>query len=87
VTDETEVEILAASNAADRGLRALADLAAAAAGSNYRIVGGHMVHLLGRLYPTDTAALVTADTDAGMNTVAATPPPCTPRCSPGVIGW
>ncbi|QHG85522.1 hypothetical protein D1O33_26390 (plasmid) [Rhodococcus rhodochrous] len=67
-----EVEILAASNAADRGLRALADLAAAAAGSNYRVVGGHMVHLLGRLYPTDTAARVTADADAGMETVAAT---------------
>jgi hypothetical protein len=67
VTDIAEVEILAASNTADRGLRA--DLAAAA--SNYRVVGGHIVHLLGRLYPTDTAARVTADADAGMQTVAA----------------
>ncbi|MGV9718531.1 hypothetical protein [Rhodococcus pyridinivorans] len=72
MSDVTEVEILAASNAADRGLRALADLAAAAAaGSNYRVVGGHMVHLLGRLYPTDTAVRVTADADAGVETVAA----------------
>ncbi|UTT50976.1 hypothetical protein [Rhodococcus gordoniae] len=71
MTDMAEVEILAASNAADRGLRALADLAAAAAGANYRVVGGHMVHLLGRLYPTDTAARVTADADAGMDPVAA----------------
>ncbi len=30
-----------------------------------------MVHLLGRFYPTDTAARVTADADAGMETVAA----------------
>ncbi|SMG54937.1 hypothetical protein SAMN02745947_04485 [Rhodococcus rhodochrous J3] len=30
-----------------------------------------MVHLLGRLYPTDTAARVTADADAGMESVAA----------------
>ncbi|OWY81516.1 hypothetical protein B9C99_12680 [Rhodococcus sp. BUPNP1] len=35
-----EVEILAASKAAVHGLRALADLAATEAGSNYRIVGG-----------------------------------------------
>jgi len=71
LTAPIEVEILAASNAADRGLRALADLAAAAAGSSYRVVGGHMVHLLGRLYPTDTAARATADADAGMDPVAA----------------
>jgi len=30
-----------------------------------------MVHLLGRFYPTDTAARVTADADAGMETGAA----------------
>ncbi|NMD94834.1 hypothetical protein HF877_05375 [Rhodococcus sp. BL-253-APC-6A1W] len=67
-----EVEVLAASNAADRGLRALADLAAAAYGSNYRVIGGHMVHLLNRIYPTtDSVARVTADADAGMDTVAA----------------
>ncbi|AOD24809.1 hypothetical protein IM25_23970 (plasmid) [Rhodococcus sp. p52] len=67
-----EVEIIAASVAADRGLRALADLAAAAHGSNYRVVGGHMVNLLTRIYPTtDTVARVTADADAGMDTVVA----------------
>ncbi len=30
-----------------------------------------MVHLLTHIYPTDTAARVTADADAGMETVAA----------------
>ncbi|WP_229568850.1 hypothetical protein [Rhodococcus sp. RDE2] len=68
----TEVDVIAASNAADRGLRALADLAAAARGSNYRVIGGHMVHLLARVYPASEAvARVTADADAGMDTVAA----------------
>lgn len=67
-----EVHLLAASNAADRGLRALADLAAAAHGSNYRVIGGHMVHLLGRVYPTaEQSARVTADADAGMDPVVA----------------
>ncbi|WP_305091633.1 hypothetical protein [Prescottella sp. R16] len=69
---EIEIEVVAASNAADRGLRALADLAAAARGSNYRVIGGHMVHLLGKVYPTsETVARVTADADAGMETVVA----------------
>ena len=67
-----EVHILAASNAADRGLRALADLAAAAHGNNYRIIGGHMVHILGQVYPTtEQVARVTADADAGMDAVVA----------------
>lgn len=38
--------MFAASNAADLGLRALADLAEAAEGHDYRVVGGHMVHIL-----------------------------------------
>ncbi|MCB8914052.1 hypothetical protein [Rhodococcus rhodochrous] len=87
MTDIAEVEILAASNTADRGLRALADLAAAAAGSNYRVVGGHMVHLLGRLYPTDTAARVTADADAGMQTVAAADVTFHTALLARAIGW
>ena len=69
MSDVAKVKILAASNAAGRGLRALADFDAATGGSNYRVVGGHMVHLLGRIYPTDMLARVTADAD--MKTVAA----------------
>ncbi|MFD9666727.1 hypothetical protein ACFWAY_34815 [Rhodococcus sp. NPDC059968] len=66
------VRIDAASNAADLGLRALADLAAAASGKNYRIIGGHMVHILSHVYPTAAAvARVTADADAGMDAVVA----------------
>ncbi|WP_041810966.1 hypothetical protein [Rhodococcus jostii] len=37
------------------GPSALADLAAAAAGKNYRIIGGHMVHILSHVYPTEAA--------------------------------
>jgi len=84
-----EVHISAASNAADRGLRALADLAAAAHGSNYRVIGGHMVHILGRVYPTtEQVARVTADADAGMDPVVARPAPTctTPWCTAGTAG-
>ena len=50
----------------------MADLAAAAHGSNYRVIGGHRVHILGRVYPlTEQGAGVTADADAGMDTVVA----------------
>ncbi|TQC42629.1 hypothetical protein EEB14_47715 [Rhodococcus sp. WS4] len=66
------VRIDAASSAADLGLRALADLAAAATGHNYRIIGGHMVQILCHAYPTEgTVARVTADADAGMDAVVA----------------
>lgn len=71
MSDVIEVEILAASNAADPRPASVARSRRCAAGSNYRVVGGHMVHLLSRLYPTDTAARVTADVDAGMDPVAA----------------
>lgn len=70
-----EIHLVAASNAADLGLRALADLADAAAAAEYRVVGGHMVHILGHLYPTTgVIARVTADADAGMDPVAAASP-------------
>ena len=51
---------------------ALADLAAAACGQDYRIIGGHMVHILSHVYPTAAVvARVTADADAGMDAVVA----------------
>src|SRR5690606_21482681 len=90
-----EVEILAASNAADRGLRALADRAAAAAGSNYRVVGGHIVHLLGRLTPP-TPLPGSPPTPMPMPMPMPMPtwklsqrpmPRPTPRCSPGARGF
>ena len=62
-----EVAIDSASNAADLGLRALADLSEAASGYNYRVIGGHMVHLLTYVYPTEEATRrATADADAGI---------------------
>ncbi|WP_137722810.1 hypothetical protein [Prescottella subtropica] len=70
-----EVHIIAASNAADLGLRALADLATAVDGNDYRIVGGHMVHILGHIYPTTEAlARVTVDADDGMDVAVAAGP-------------
>ena len=68
----TEVFIDAASNAADLGLRALSDLSAAAAGYEYRVIGGHMVHILSHVYPTEEATQrATADADAGISTEVA----------------
>ena len=67
-----EVHILATSNAADLGYGALADLAAAAAGLEYRVVGGHMVQLLLHVFPTPGAhARFTADADAGIDRATA----------------
>lgn len=64
----TDIVVQSASNAADLGLRALADLAAAAAGLDYRVIGGHMVHLLTYVYPTsDAHQRATADADAGIS--------------------
>lgn len=55
------------STAADNGYRALADLAAAAEGTDYRVVGGHMVQLLLYVYPTAQAAVRgTSDADGGI---------------------
>lgn len=72
MADAAQVHMFAASNAADLGLRALADLAEAAEGHDYRVIGGHMVHILTQVYPTpDAVARVTADADAGIDTVVA----------------
>lgn len=62
------VKVISTSNAADLGYLALADVAAAAGGIDYRIVGGHMVQLLLHAYPTpSTVERSTADADAGIN--------------------
>ncbi|SNT25717.1 hypothetical protein [Rhodococcoides kyotonense] len=72
MAEAVAVRILAASNASDLGLRALADLAHATNDHQYRVIGGHMVHLLTYAYPSpDAVARVTADADAGIETVVA----------------
>lgn len=64
----TAVKVFSMSNAGDLGYLALADVAAAAAGIDYRIVGGHMVQLLIHAYPTPNAfERSTVDADAGIN--------------------
>lgn len=66
------VHIISTSKAADLGYRALADVAAAAQGHDYRIIGGHMVQLLLHAYPTPEATeRTTADADAGINRATA----------------
>lgn len=60
------------SQASDLGYRALADLAAAAAGLDYRVVGGHMVQLLMYVYPCELAVRRgTSDADAGIHGMTA----------------
>ncbi len=60
--------IASTSNAGDLGLVALADLADAASGIDYRVIGGHMVHLLSCVYPAEgITARVTSDADAGVD--------------------
>ncbi|MCD2158044.1 nucleotidyl transferase AbiEii/AbiGii toxin family protein [Rhodococcus cerastii] len=64
-----DIVVASTSNAADLGYRALADLATAAEGLDYRVVGGHMVQLLLHAYPTPEAqksARATSDADAGI---------------------
>ena len=62
------IKVISMSNAADLGYLALADVAAAADGIDYRIVGGHMVQLLIHAYPTPNAfERSTVDADAGIN--------------------
>lgn len=64
----TPIKLISMSNAADLGYLALADVAAAAGGIDYRIVGGHMVQLLIHAYPTPNAfERSTVDADAGIN--------------------
>ncbi len=67
-----DINVISMSNAADLGYRALADVAQAAEGLDYRIVGGHMVQLLIHLYPTPAATeRSTADADAGIDRTTA----------------
>ena len=69
------INVMSMSNAANLGYRALADVAEAAVGldqDEYRIVGGHMVQLLLRVYPTEAAMQrTTADADAGIKQATA----------------
>lgn len=68
----TAINVISMSNAGDLGYRALADVADAAEGIDYRIVGGHMVQLLIHVYPTPGATeRSTADADAGINRATA----------------
>lgn len=68
--DPRVIHVRSTSRAADRGFRALADLATAAEPLDetaYRVVGGHMVQLLQHVYPLPNWQLRgTADADAGM---------------------
>jgi hypothetical protein len=67
-----DIKLVSASNASDLGYRALADLAKAAGGMDYRVIGGHMVQMLLHVYPTPSAELRgTADADAGIAAVTA----------------
>lgn len=68
----TNIVVDSMSNASDRGYRALADLAEAAQGLDYRVVGGHMVQLLLYVYPTELAVRRgTSDADGGINHMTA----------------
>lgn len=72
---EAVVNLISTSKASDNGYRALADLAAAAAGLHYRIIGGHMVQILIHAFPTPNALLRgTSDADAGVGAPVAAGP-------------
>lgn len=61
------IVVVSTTIAANQGYRALADVAAIAQGTNYRVIGGHMVQLLLHVYPTSNAQIrLTADADAGV---------------------
>lgn len=63
----TTIETVATSRADDLAFRALADVAAATAGFETRIVGGQMVSLLTTAYPTpDAITRQTSDADAAI---------------------
>lgn len=69
---ERQLAIHSLSTAEDLGYLALRDLEAAAAGMDYRVVGGHMVLLLLHVYPTARAVRrTTADADAAVDRVQA----------------
>ncbi|PRZ44330.1 hypothetical protein CLV47_101456 [Antricoccus suffuscus] len=67
------IHIVSTSNASDLGLIALADLAVAASGTPYRVVGGQMVRLLTHIYPIPgVMERATTDADAGVDELTAT---------------
>lgn len=61
-----EVTLVSESNADDLGLLTLRDVATAAEGHHYRVIGGHMVRLLARVYDMPPGDRLTADADAGI---------------------
>jgi hypothetical protein len=71
MSDPRVIHVISTSRAADRGFRALADLATAAEPLDeaaYRVVGGHMVQLLQHVHPLPNWQLRgTVDADAGMD--------------------
>ena len=59
--------VMACSAAADdHGMRALRDVATAAADAQYRVIGGHMVRFLRLIYAQPGAPRVTSDADTGI---------------------
>jgi hypothetical protein len=67
-----EIQLHSESRAADLGLAALADLSQASVGTNYRVIGGHMVQILRHVYPVPGATIrATTDADVGIDTAAA----------------
>lgn len=61
-----EVVLVSESQADDLGLLTLQDVAVAASGYDYRVIGGHMVRLLARVYELPVEDRLTADADAGI---------------------
>jgi hypothetical protein len=72
---QKSVDLVSTSRASDNGYRALADLAAAAEGLDYRVIGGHMVQILIHAYPAPNAIYRgTSDADAGVGAPVAAGP-------------
>lgn len=76
LSDIRSLNVVATSNADALGYRAQQALSEAMGDStNYRLVGGHMVHLLLELYPADRAvARSTLDADAAVDQVSVIAP-------------
>ena len=68
MTGSVAVHIQSTAQADDLGLITLGDLCAAAEGTDYRIIGGHMVRLLTHVYGlAPSTPRLTADADAGIH--------------------
>ena len=70
-----DITYVSTSIAEDNGIRALVDVAVVARGTDYRVIGGHMVQLLALRYPTPNAhPRGTTDADAGLGNPQVTGP-------------